>query len=137
MSISCVVLDGTRYNGITMGEYHFKGFRAPAFTQLPNEVVDVLLPHLNEGELKCLLYIVRRTFGFQRETDNISLSQMVDGLVTSDGRRLDSGIGMSKATVARSLKGLQDKGIITSQRRRDPQRGDLPTTYQLKFSPEE
>jgi len=59
---------------------------------------------------------------------------MVDGIITQDGRKLDGGIGVSKATVARGLKGLQDKGVIIATRNRDPHRGDTATTYQLRFS---
>jgi hypothetical protein len=62
--------------------YHFGGFQSPAFTQMPNAVVDELLPELNEGELKVLLYIVRRTFGFQRDSDDISIKQLVEGITT-------------------------------------------------------
>lgn len=40
--------------------FKFRGFESPAFTQMPNAIVDELLPELNEGELKVLLYIVRR-----------------------------------------------------------------------------
>lgn len=117
-----------------MSDFRFSGFTAPNYTQVPNELFDQLLPHLNEGELKVLLYIIRRTFGFGRQSDNISLSQMVEGLVTSDGRRLDSGVGLSKSSVARALQGLTAKEIILSQRNRDPVRGDLPTSYRLHLS---
>ena len=34
---------------------------------------DELLPYLSEAELKVLLYIVRRTFGFKKEADAISV----------------------------------------------------------------
>jgi phage replication O-like protein O len=103
-------------------EFYFEGFSSPAFTQLPNAVVDVLLPHLTDPELRVLLYIVRRTFGFQRDSDNISLRQMTDGL--------------KRSAVAKALQGLQQKGIITSQRNSDPERGSLPSTYSLRFSQE-
>jgi hypothetical protein len=118
-----------------MGEFRFHGFNAPNYTQTPNQLFDELLPHLNEGELKVLLYIIRRTFGFQRDADDISIKQMMDGLVTRDGRRLDEGVGLSRSAVIRALKGLQDKGVILARKNSDPERGTLPSTYQLKFSP--
>lgn len=114
--------------------YRFNGFSVPNYTQVPNECFDELLPHLNEGELKVLLYIIRRTFGFQREADTISIKQMMDGLVTVDGRQLDQGAGLSRSAVIRALKGLQDKGIITARKNLDPERGSMPSTYALKFS---
>ena len=57
----------------------FAGFSSPNYTQVPDELFDVLLPALSDAELRVLLYIIRRTFGFKRDADAISLSQMVHG----------------------------------------------------------
>jgi DNA-binding transcriptional ArsR family regulator len=111
----------------------FEGFTSPSYTQVPDELFDALMPTLTDAELRVLLYIIRRTFGFKRDTDAISLSQMVFGITTRDARVLDSGTGLSKATVARGLKGLRDKGIILAERQRTQERGDQPTTYRLRF----
>jgi len=111
----------------------FPGFASPSFTQVPDELFDALMPTLADCELRVLLYIVRRTFGFKREADTISLSQLVSGITTRDGQVLDRGTGLSKATVARGLKGLRDKGVIEAQRNRSAARGDEPTTYRLRF----
>ena len=54
--------------------FHFQGFRSPRYTQVPDEVFDELMPRLSGAELKVLLYIIRRTFGFKKERDNISLT---------------------------------------------------------------
>src|SRR3954467_12317822 len=105
----------------------FDGFASPNFTQVPDELFDVLLPALADCELRVLLYIVRRTFGFKRDADAISLSQLVSGITTRDGRVLDRGTGLSKATVARGLKGLRDKGVIESERQQSAERGHEPT----------
>ncbi len=91
------------------------------------------MPILSGNETKVLLYIFRRTFGFKKDTDNISLSQMVSGITSREGTQLDSGTGLSKASVARALKELEEKNIILRVRRSDPQKGDLPTTYQLNI----
>lgn len=111
----------------------FQGFASPSFTQVPDELFDALMPTLSDCELRVLLYIVRRTFGFKRETDAISLSQMVSGIATRDGKVLDHGTGLSKATVARGLAGLRAKGVILAERNASTQRGDEPTTYRLRF----
>jgi len=42
----------------------FKGYHVPNYTQTPNEVFDKFLSKLSHAELRVLLYIVRRTFGF-------------------------------------------------------------------------
>src|SRR3954447_19308295 len=93
----------------------FDGFASPNYTQVPDELFDVLLPRLADCELRVLLYIVRRTFGFKREADTIALFQMVHGITTREGQVLDSGTGLSKATVARGLAGLRTKGIIVAE----------------------
>ena len=111
--------------------FKFSGFLTPNYTQIPDQLFDELLPILSGNEIKILMYICRRTFGFKKDIDNISLAQMVSGITAKDGTKLDGGTGLSKASVARALKELEDKNIILRVRRSDPQRGDLPTTYQL------
>src|SRR5215203_3134867 len=111
----------------------FAGFTSPNYTQVPDELFDVLLPTLADNELRVLLYIIRRTFGFKRDADSISLSQMVSGIKTREGQVLDSGTGLAKSTVARGLKSLREKGIIVATRNASPERGDQPTTYRLRF----
>jgi len=83
------------------------------------------------AELKVLLYIVRRTFGFKRDSDHISLSQMLNGIRARDGRVLDRGVGLSKKTLLAAINSLEDKHIVFTQRRRSIERGDEPTTYRL------
>lgn len=123
----------TRDDQQTPVGYKFSGFLTPNYTQIPDQVFDELLPILSGNEIKILMYICRRTFGFKKGTDNISLAQMVSGITAKDGTKLDGGTGLSKASVARALKDLEDKDIILRVRRSDPQRGDLPTTYQLNI----
>lgn len=86
----------------------------PNFTQFPNVILDELLSELSDAELKCICYIVRRTYGFQRETDKIALSQFETGLISHNGVRLDYGTGMSKRSIIRALKSLEDRSIIFS-----------------------
>ena len=112
----------------------FKGFSRPNYTIVPDELFHELLPDLTGAELKVLLYIVRRTFGFKRDSDSISLSQMLNGITTHDGRTLDRGAGLSKPTLLQALRSLQEKGIILTERRRSVDRGDEPTVYRLRFA---
>ncbi|MDP9358881.1 MAG: hypothetical protein M3R02_27105, partial [Chloroflexota bacterium] len=55
------------------------------------------------------------------------------GITTRDGQVLDRGTGLSKATVARGLAGLREKGVILAERRSSAQRGNEATTYRLRF----
>lgn len=113
--------------------FTFRGFRCPTYTMVPDELFDELLVELSGAELKTLLYIIRRTFGFKRDSDSISLSQMLRGIQTADGRTLDRGVGLSKPTLLQALRSLQEKHIIETQRQRSVERGDEPTVYALKF----
>ena len=111
----------------------FPGFRSPKYTQVPDELFDELLSQLNESELKVLLYIVRRTFGFKKDSDNISIAQICKGIKTRDGKILDKGTGLGKSSVVRAIKGLEGKNIIIAHRRKNQKRGFLPTTYSLNI----
>jgi hypothetical protein len=113
--------------------FHFEGFAAPTTTQVPDEFFDELAPQLTEAELRVALYVIRRTFGFKKTSDDISLKQLVEGIRTRDGRVLDRGAGLSKSAAARGVKGLVEKGVVAAIRNRSAEKGDEPTTYVLRF----
>ena len=112
---------------------HFPGFTPPYYTPVPDLFFDHIMQDLNAGELKTLLYIVRRTFGFKQSSDEISLSQMLHGITTKEGKQLDKGTGLSKKTLLKSLRSLKDKNLIEIQRNQSEAKGDMATTYQLKM----
>jgi len=111
----------------------FLGFRSPRYTQVPDELFDVLLPRLSGPELKVILYVIRRTFGFKKDSDSISLSQICSGITTRQGDVLDSGTGLSKSTVALVLKSLVEKNILVRRRNSSREKGNEPTTYALNM----
>jgi Bacteriophage replication protein O len=113
--------------------FHFSGFGAPQYASVPDVLFDMLLPELENAELRVLLYIIRRTFGFKKDSDNIAISQMVDGIVKRDGTVLDRGTGLSRPTVKRALRGLVAKGIIVSVRNQSANGGNDANTYALKY----
>jgi len=110
---------------------NFKGFSTPKFTQVPDELFDELMTELSGAELKVLLYIIRRTYGFKKDEDNISLSQLLNGIKVKNGDVLDKGTGVSKKTLLAALSSLQEQNIIFAERRRSAERGNEPTTYRL------
>ncbi|MHB8645461.1 MAG: hypothetical protein ACYDAR_06700, partial [Thermomicrobiales bacterium] len=98
-------------------DYRFEGFTTPNTTPVPDVVFDKLLARLGEAELKALLYIIRRTFGFKRDKDPISFNQSLRGITTRDGRVLDAGCGIhSRTTLSAALKSLEKKGIVVSEK---------------------
>ena len=114
---------------------HFKGFSHPNYTPVPDELFDELLADLGHAELKALLYIIRRTFGFKKDADSISFSQFLTGITTKDGIVLDRGCGIKKASnLSTALKSLEEKGIIVTTKG-DDAAGDKSTTiYSLHFA---
>jgi len=114
--------------------FRYGGFASPNYTQVPDDVVDVLMPELTGAEFKVLLYIIRRTFGFKKTADAISLNQITSGITTQDGHVLDRGTGLSESTVVLALKGLVAKEVIQSERRRNQHKGDQATIYRLHLA---
>lgn len=120
----------------TNKQFTFEGFRAPHYTQIPDEAFDVLMPILSGSEWKVLCYIMRRTFGFKKSEDHIAYSQFMKGITTSDGRVLDQGAGVtSPTTLSNALKVLEGMGIITSRKLKG-QKGTANeiTVYELRFA---
>jgi phage replication O-like protein O len=117
----------------TISQAGFPGFQSPNTTQIPNEVFDSLMPHLSGGELKVLLYICRRTFGFRKDSDSISLTQIAHGITTKAGRVLDQGTGLSKRHVINALKALEKRNIITVTRKVDETGLNGVNTYSLNI----
>ncbi len=114
-------------------------YRVPApyaFTPVPNQVFDVLLPHLKERQLKTLLYITHHTSGLKRRHADISKSQMLRGTVTSDHRIRDRGVGIAERSLDAALKDLVDLGVIFREERRSPDGSPLPTRYGLNVRTE-
>lgn len=114
-------------------DFFYEGFSTPNGTFVPDDVFDVLAPRLSEAELRVLLYIVRRTFGFGKHADAISLKQLTEGITARDGRILDHGTGMSRKGVIGGIKGLLGKGIINVHRRLDERGENQINVYTLRF----
>ena len=78
------------------------------FSIIPNSIFDILASaDLNPYETKILVIIARNTYGWRADFDEISVSQFMGS--TEDGRAT-----MSKPTVLKSLKSLEEKGLILS-----------------------
>ncbi len=92
-----------------------------------------MLAELSGSELKVLLYIIRRTFGFKRDSDHISLSQMVGGIRRKNGKNLDLGTGLSKDTVVLAVKALVKKGVLVQNKVYSEETGYEASEYALKI----
>ena len=112
----------------------FEGFEPANTTPVPDVLFDELLPTLKEAELKALLYIIRRTLGFKKSTDAISLSQFQKGITTKDGRVLDKGCGVKdRTTLVKALASLVTKGCIECIKTKTSNGDDDITLYRIRF----
>ena len=80
-------------------------FRLPRpqknYTEIPNVVFDELFPRIsNFAALKCYLLMIRKTWGFAKTGDYISISQLI---------KLT---GLSRQSCITGMKWLEDNGYI-------------------------
>ncbi len=113
--------------------FYFEGVDSPNGTIFPDVLLDRVMAHLTGAEFKVLAYIVRRTFGFKKDSDAISLDQICRGIRRRDGSVLDEGTGLARKTAVAAIHGLESKGIIICRRRSSPEKGNLPTSFALRF----
>ena len=112
----------------------FGGFQEPNFTPVPDEFFDFFLPDLTVSEFKVFLYIVRRTLGFKKRMDAVSLTQICEGITRADGEVLDRGTGLTRRGAVYAIEGLIDKGLLRKITQRAEDGGFLPSLYSLRFA---
>lgn len=112
---------------------NYPGFDVPHYTSVPDDFFDFIMPHLTGAELKVLLYVIRRTFGFKRDADAISIDQLCNGIRRADGTHLDLGTRLAKTTALDAVKSLAGKGLLIGERQASPEFGYQPTLYRLRF----
>jgi hypothetical protein len=111
----------------------FPGLYPPLYTQTPDVFFDWVAPFLPEIELRVLLYLIRRTLGFKKQGDQITVEQIASGIITREGVRLDWGAQLGERSVQRALSGLEAKGLIERHRQLDPERGWRPSYIRLRL----
>ena len=82
----------------------------PNSTQVPNFLMDELLPIVDSAGWKIISFICRKTYGWQKREDRISLSQF------------ESGTGVSRPWLVKTLGRLTSSGLLLKTR---SQRGDV------------
>ena len=115
------------------GMDRYRGFPRPNTTPTPDDLFDLFLPVLTHAELKVLLYIVRRTYGFKKSSDRISLKQICKGIITKSGKRLDSGTGLSRQGAITAVKSLEKRGLIVVERVKTEDGYNKVNVYRLRF----
>lgn len=107
-------------------------FPEPAYSQLPNVLFDRFMSELTPPQFLVFLYVARRTFGFHRQYATISITQFTDGLILSDGRKVDGGTGLARRTVFEALAELERRWLIVVRRGVDAAGVKQTNTYTLR-----
>jgi hypothetical protein len=112
----------------------FTGFEPSNTTPVPDVLFDELLTELSGAELKVVLYIIRRTRGFKKDTDAISLNQFQKGIKKRDGTVLDKGCGIKdRQTIVNAIDSLEDKKCIESIKSKTASGDNDVTRYRIRF----
>ncbi|MBX9581989.1 MAG: replication protein, partial [Gemmataceae bacterium] len=106
----------------------------PNSTQVPDIILDHWMGELSGAEFKVLLYVARRTYGFGKDSDAISLNQLARGIRRRDGTVLDRGTGLSRSGVKAACVSLIGRGLLvrnanTARGSREPEE----STYRLNL----
>jgi len=94
----------------------FQGFDEPTqnWSKLPHQLIDALPLVETVAEMKCILYILRHTWGFSEfgAPKRITMDEFCHGRKTRDGTRLDAGLGMGKQAIRKGLQRAVEHGFI-------------------------
>lgn len=89
------------------------------YTTIHNFVFDHIMPNVSPAEWKILCFIIRKTVGWHKEEDKLSLSQIKDG----------TGI-KSRTTISKVISKLEEAKYIIVYR---PDDQETPNTYSLNY----
>jgi len=74
----------------------------PNYTQTPNIFIDEIMRNLSGSEMKVMMAIIRKTFGWQKKRDRISINQIAE--IT----------GLARSSISTALDSLEKMGYIKS-----------------------
>lgn len=100
-------------------DYHYKRKQFIKYPMVMQEYWCIL----SGSEQKVMDFIIRQTFGWQKQSDTIAISQFTDGI------KKNRGTGLSASQVKRAIDGLEEKGFIEVERRKG-----RPSTFTLRVS---
>lgn len=105
-----------------------KGFPrlgAGNFTRIPNIFLDEYSRDLSCAELRVMQLILRKTYGWSKESDAISF------------RQFEEITGLGRAAIAKAIKSLEQDGYILVERGRTSTGSRAVNVYRLKPAAEE
>jgi len=100
----------------------YEGLAAPNFTQMPNEICDVLLPRLSGAQLKVVIVLARKTFGWHEPVTAASLTELA------------AATGQDRRSIMRAVDQLETFGVILVHREKLDTHSDAINLYCLRMA---
>ncbi len=97
----------------------FEGFDPEPRTWDFPMVINGWVHKISGTEFKVLWYILRHTYGWQKNSDAISYRQFRYGIKKKDGEWLDKGTGLSFPAIKRAIDNLVKNGFIEVEKTKD------------------
>lgn len=95
--------------------------QAPNYTQIPNVIFDYWMEKLTPAEFKVLLFICRKTFGWQKTKDSISRSQIAKMT------------GLNRDTVRKSITVLEEHNLVIKHQSISEWGDNDPNSYEINI----
>lgn len=110
----------------------FMGFTDPKenWSKLPHELIGQLPTIETIGEMKVILYVLRHTWGYHDTEKRITLDEFMRGRKTKEGKRIDSGTGLSEPTLRSGIEKAVEHGFLTVETD-DSDKGRIKKIYSL------
>jgi phage replication O-like protein O len=89
----------------------------PNYTQIPNEILDDWMAKLSGAQFKVICKIWRNTFGWQKEKDGISVTQLA------------AATGIARRHIMRATQDLEEMDLIESKKTKGH-----TTIYRIKIA---
>jgi phage replication O-like protein O len=104
------ILSGSGLEGFIMSSPQTEN----GYTKIANELLEALVKiELPSTQFRMVFAIMRKTYGYHKKEDGISISQFVEML------------GMSRRTIIYNLQDLEAKGVVVICRTRDGQKNNV------------
>ncbi len=91
----------------------------PNTSAIPNILFDYWMLHLSPAEFKVLMCLARKTYGWHKDVDRISISQIAKMT------------GLSKGGLIRNLESLLNRGLINKVKSKTLDGDDAPNQYEI------
>lgn len=97
----------------------FPGFPPEGqYWQFPT-IINGFVNILSGSEFKILWYVLRHTYGYQKDHDAISVSQLMNGIKKRDGTVVDAGTGIkNRKTIMIAIKNLIGLDFVAVKKER-------------------